>query len=216
MDIRPLVSQILSDSRLGLPPLADEQSIVLQFQAYIDLFCKWNKRINLSADRDPVTLVTRHVFDSLLYSRALDGRGEVADVGSGAGFPGIPLKLVFPEYSFVLVEAQRKRVSFLQEVIRQLKLTGIEVVQCRAEDLPPIYKERFQYVIFKAVAPISDCLAWGSPLLAPGGRIIVKKEPQESSSSVPSFPGLQESPSIAIHNYSGVASQLTIFQKCST
>ena len=99
---------------------------MLQFQAYIDLFCKWNKRINLSADMDPVTLVTRHVFDSLLYSRALDGRGEIVDVGSGAGFPGIPLKLVFPDYSFVLVEAQRKRVSFLQEVIRQLKLTGIE------------------------------------------------------------------------------------------
>ena len=217
MDLSALASEIISDPRIGLPVLRDEQATVVGIQAYLSLLGKWNQRFNLSADRDPVALLTRHVFDSLLYSRALVEPGEIVDVGSGAGFPGIPLKLAFPERAFVLVEAQRKRVSFLQEVIRQLKLPGITVVHNRAESLSCHYKGRFQYALFKAVAPLADCLFWGEPLLQSGGQIIIKKEPTgPAPSPQSSYPGLFEQRPIPTINYSGVASQLTIFQKCST
>jgi len=215
MALRQLVERVLSDSRLALSSGVDPAVSVPQIQSYIDLLVKWNQRMNLSADRDPEILVTRHVFDSLLYARAIQGPGEIVDIGSGAGFPGIPLKLVFPHFSFVLVEAQRKRVSFLQEVVRRLGLSGVEVVHGRAEDLPSIYNERFQFALFKAVGPLADCLAWGAPLLRDGGRIIIKKEPRESPVP-PSFPGLVVLPPVIVHSFSGVVSELTIYQKCST
>ncbi len=215
MDVSALVLTILQDPRLKLPTLSDPEGVSVQIADYLALLRKWNSRINLTSDKDPGTLVTRHVFDSLLYFHGLEAQGDTADIGSGAGFPGIPINLVDPGRSLVLVEGQRKRASFLEEVVRRLGLPGVRVVRSRAEDLPPIYNERFDFVLFKAVAPLMDCLRLAAPLLSPGGRAVIKKEPGDASPSG-EFSPLRPLPPIPIESYSGRPSQLTIFQKCST
>lgn len=215
MDVSSLVLKILQDPRLKLPPLTDPDRVAEGMANYLALLGKWNSRINLTSDKDPQTLVTRHVFDSLLYFHGLDAQGDTADIGSGAGFPGIPIKLVDPGRCLVLVEGQRKRASFLEEVVRRLGLSGVKVIHSRAEDLPPLYNERFEFVLFKAVAPLADCLRIAAPLLSPGGRVVIKKEQGDAVASGGDA-SLRPLPPIPIESYSGVSSQLTIFQKCST
>lgn len=117
-----------------LPPLRLEQ-----LHTYLELLLRWNARINLTAVRDPEQMVTRHFGESLFAARVLleDRRCHaltLADVGSGAGFPGIPLKLFAPELELTLIESQGKKATFLREVLRALHLERAQVFGGRAED----------------------------------------------------------------------------------
>ena len=204
------ISHILQDPRLGLgieTPLA-----VSQIGQYLQLLLKWNQKINLTAEKDPEEILKKHVFDSLQYCRAIEPGLRVMDIGSGAGFPGIPLKIIFPELQLVLVESQRKRCSFLETVVRELKMEQVTVLNARAEDIPDNHQS--DAVVFRAVSGAQECLNLSARFLPPGGRVVLKKPPGESQ--MDPNPGFLLQEEVSITSYHGVASSLLVFEKCST
>ena len=132
----------LLEPYLGGAPVSPQ--LVMQLQAYLELLLRWNARINLTAVRDPEQIVTRHFGESLFAACVLRDLGalaspsgvapRLADVGSGAGFPGIPIKLFAPEVQLTLIESQNKKATFLREVVRTLGIEGAEVFCGRAEN----------------------------------------------------------------------------------
>jgi len=149
---------------------------------YIDILGRWNQRMNLTAVRDPEAMVTRHFGESLFAAQHLfpvtDGTGpgplskqlpaHVADVGSGAGFPGVPIKIWTPEVRLTLIESNQKKASFLREVVRQLGLAGVDVFTDRAESFPPGSAE---VVTLRAVERFDSILPVAAALVAQGGRL---------------------------------------------
>lgn len=207
------ILNILQDPRLALNSEPSDL-IVSRIQLYLDLLVKWNRKINLTAERDPEEILTRHVFDSLQYSRVLQSDFRVMDIGSGAGFPGIPLKIIFPEMALVMVESQRKRCSFLEVAVREIGLDRTTVVNGRAEDIPAQQEGQFDAVIFRAVSGLNPCLALGERFVATGGKLVVKKPPDETLGQQKS--GLSLKDEIAITSYHGLVSSLLVFEKCFT
>jgi 16S rRNA (guanine527-N7)-methyltransferase len=140
------------------------------FATYLDLLTRWNQRINLTAVRSPEEIVTRHFGESIFAAERLlpsEIDVEVCDVGSGAGFPGLPLKIVRPNARVTLVEAHGKKATFLKEVVRATKLSGIEVAAVRAEDLG----REFDVVTLRAVERFANVLPVAAKLVRNGGRI---------------------------------------------
>lgn len=140
--------------------------------SHLDLLDEWNSRINLTAIRDRPSQVTKHVLDSLAVRPFLRGT-RVADVGSGAGFPGIPLAIVEPRRRFTLIDSTGKKCRFLEAVRDALELSNVEIVQGRAESLRPGH--RFDTVLARAVGPLADLVRFAGPLLAGGGRLLAMK-----------------------------------------
>src|SRR6185437_14831718 len=140
-------------------------------RAYIDLLLKWNAKLNLTSIRDPEEIVTRHFGESLFAARQLfptrDSHESVIDVGSGAGFPGLPLKLWSPTVDLTLVESNQRKATFLREVIRALDLTSTAVVSERAESV----SLRADVVTLRAVERFERILPVALRLVKPGGRI---------------------------------------------
>jgi 16S rRNA (guanine527-N7)-methyltransferase len=177
------------------PAKAGEEPAVLSpaqlrdISTYIDILLHWNARINLTAIRDPEDIVTRHFGESLFAARhlfpggraALEGRvtGQeevralapealtVADVGSGAGFPGLPLKLWSPHIALTLIESNQKKATFLREVTRALTLTDVNIQNTRAESLT----STFDLVTLRAVEHFESILPTAVALVAPAGRL---------------------------------------------
>jgi 16S rRNA (guanine527-N7)-methyltransferase len=142
---------------------------------YIDLLRRWNARVNLTGIRNEEEIVTRHFGESLFAARNLFPLCspvvkdlEVADVGSGPGFPGIPMKLWAPEISLTLIEANHKKVAFLREVARALTLMDINIVHARAESMPGL---SFNVVTLRAVERFESILPIAAGLLAKAGRL---------------------------------------------
>jgi 16S rRNA (guanine527-N7)-methyltransferase len=158
---------------------------------YIDILLRWNARINLTAIRDPEEIVTRHFGESLFAARHLFPRPsvtsvpsvvkdvEVADVGSGAGFPGLPIKLWAPHIALTLIESNHKKATFLREVTRALTLTDINIQRARAESLTA---QSFDVVTLRAVERFETILPVAANLLRPAGRLALligsAQEPQ--------------------------------------
>ena len=140
--------------------------------AHLDLVDEWNAKFNLTAIRDREQQVTKHVLDSLTVRPWLRGP-TVADVGSGAGFPGIPLAIVEPERRFALLESTGKKCRFLEAVRDTLGLANVEVIQARAESYKP--EVRYETVVARAVGPLADLVRFAGPLLASGGRLLAMK-----------------------------------------
>lgn len=144
---------------------------------YIDILLRWNARINLTAIRDPEEIVTRHFGESLFAARYLFPASSsassvvkgfaVADLGSGAGFPGLPLKLWAPHLSLTLIESNHKKASFLREVVRALRLTDVNIQNARAETLAAT----FDVVTLRAVERFDAILPTAAALVAPSGRL---------------------------------------------
>ena len=163
---------------LGKNALSTDQ--LRSISIYIDILQRWNARINLTAIRDQDEIVTRHFGESLFaashlipnpsaYSAPSPVKAfEVADVGSGAGFPGIPIKLWAPEISLTLIESNHKKATFLREVTRALTLTNINIKNARAESLTG---KRFDVVTMRAVEHFESTLSVASSLLNPNGRL---------------------------------------------
>jgi 16S rRNA (guanine527-N7)-methyltransferase len=159
-------------------PLSPRQ--LEQISMYIDLLLRWNARINLTAIRTPEEIVTRHFGESLFAARHLvlrcadslarDSMLQVADLGSGAGFPGIPINMWCPQTAVTLIESNQKKVAFLREVIRALTLTNINVFPRRAEDYPPA---SISSVTLRAVERFDRVLPVAARLLAPGGTLVL-------------------------------------------
>lgn len=144
-----------------------------QFSKYIDLLVKWNARMNLTAIREPEQIVTRHFGESLFTARHLfpraDATATLADVGSGAGFPGLPIAIARPRVRVTLIEAHGKKSVFLKEVARSLELPNVSVLAKRAEDTG----QRFEVVTFRAVERFEAILPISAGLVAGGGRLSV-------------------------------------------
>ncbi len=132
----------------------------------------WNARVNLTAIRDPAAMITAHLLDSLVVRPLVYGM-RIADVGTGAGFPGLPLAIAEPERRFVLLDRQRKKIAFVEHVIARLGLDNVFAVQTRAEDYAP--DERFDTVIARAVGPLDRLVAMAGHLVAEGGVFIAMK-----------------------------------------
>lgn len=162
------------------PP--EPSALFASISTYVDVLMRWNSRINLTAIRDPEQIVTRHFGESLFLARHLFHVGSaasgcpaghssnvaLADVGSGAGFPGIPLKLRAPAISLTLIESNHKKAAFLQEITRSLVLTDVNIQNVRAETLSPL---AFDVVTLRAVERFEAVLPIAARLLKPQGRL---------------------------------------------
>ena len=140
--------------------------------AHLDLVDEWSARMNLTAIRERPQQLTKHVLDSLSVAPWLRGP-RVADVGSGAGFPCIPLAVARPELQFALIESTGKKCRFLEHAKDTLGLANVEVVQSRAETYKPTV--RYDTVLARAVGPIAELVRNGGALVAGGGRILAMK-----------------------------------------
>ena len=142
-----------------------------QFRLYLDLLLRWNARVNLTAVRDPEKIVTRHFGESIFAARMLDaqvaGPITLADVGSGAGFPGIPIKLWSPHIELTLIESRNKKATFLREALRTLKLDRSQVFCGRAEQ----WGQTTDLVTLRAVEQFERALPVAATLVRPGGRL---------------------------------------------
>jgi 16S rRNA (guanine527-N7)-methyltransferase len=139
-------------------PAYDEQ--VLQIQQYIKILLSWNEKINLTAIRDPLEILYRHICESMYGAGALAiETGRLADVGSGGGFPGVPMKIVCPGLRVFLVESNLKKAAFLAEVIRELRLTDAQVLVRRYEELGEEIAP-LDFVCSRALGEFPTFLAW--------------------------------------------------------
>lgn len=147
----------------GLEPLETAQSV--SFENYLSLLLRWNTRVNLTAIRDEVGILSRHFVESIACARSLPSEiATLLDFGSGAGFPGIPIALCRPEIAVTLAESQGKKAAFLQEAIRLLEI-GANVYSGRAETL----KTQFDCVALRAVDRMQQATMAASRLVRPGG-----------------------------------------------
>ncbi|MGH8283761.1 MAG: 16S rRNA (guanine(527)-N(7))-methyltransferase RsmG [Gammaproteobacteria bacterium] len=166
-DWRPLLSSGLVQLGLALP--TDGAAKLLTF---IELLVKWNAAYNLTAVRAPAEMVNKHLLDSLAVAPFLRGE-SILDVGTGAGLPGIPLAIAFPNRNFTLLDSHGKKTRFVTHAVTTLGLKNVEVVQARAEDYHPA--EGFATVISRAFASLADFLKLTAHLCAPGGRWLAMK-----------------------------------------
>jgi 16S rRNA (guanine527-N7)-methyltransferase len=149
------------------------------FSLYADHLLAWNKNINLTAITDPQAIEMRHFLDSLTVIRAISFQRSqrVIDVGTGAGFPGLPLRLVYPFIDLTLLEATAKKTAFLEHIVNVLKLGNVHVLNTRAEDAGQTLTTREQYdlVLARAVAHMSVLAEYLLPLCKVGGRCVALK-----------------------------------------
>ncbi|MCI9039915.1 MAG: 16S rRNA (guanine(527)-N(7))-methyltransferase RsmG [Clostridia bacterium] len=148
-----------------------------QFYQYMQLLLMWNEKMNLTAIIEPKEILIKHFIDSMSISPYIEENEKVLDVGTGAGFPGIPLKIVLSQNNFTLLDSLNKRINFLNEVIRNLKLEKIETVHGRAEEFCKIAKRREGYdiVTSRAVAKLNTLLEYMLPFVKIGGKCICMK-----------------------------------------
>ncbi len=163
-------------SKLGIQ-LNDSQ--VNQFSIYADLLVEWNEKVNLTSITDPQEIVIKHFIDSLTLGQFVQAH-KLADIGTGAGFPGIPLKILHPELQLFLVDSLAKRLDFLKVVVDQLGLRQVETVHSRAEDFArdSRYRESFDRVTSRAVARLPVLLEYAIPLLKKKGLFLAAKGSQ--------------------------------------
>ncbi len=195
-------------SELGQMP-CEEPAVLSTTQlqrisTYIDILQRWNARINLTAIRSEDEIVTRHFGESLFAARHLfpitahagEDEVRVADLGSGAGFPGLPIKLWAPDIVLALIESNQKKAAFLREVARTLTLTDVDIKNVRAEDLGP--DQTFDLVTLRAVERFAAVLPAAASLVTPGGRLALLIGSSQVKEAQAILPELSWQPEIPI------------------
>lgn len=181
-------------------------SQVEQFLTFYDSLIEWNKVMNLTAITDYEDVVNKHFLDSVSLVKVIDkeyiksGNISVIDIGTGAGFPGIPLKIMFPELNITLLDSLNKRIKFLNEVVYKLRMSDIEVIHGRAEDFAKQdkYREKYNLCVSRAVANLSVLSEYTLPYVKKSGYFIsyksgdVEKEIKESSGAIKKLGGYVE------------------------
>ena len=148
------------------------------FLSYVDLLRKWGKRINLSsvlADRE---IIIKHLIDSLTVAEFMPPGSRVIDIGTGAGFPGIPLSIYDPSLNVTLLESVGKKIAFLKDAKRSLGLNDIDIHHGRAEEINRGMRGGFDRVTFRALGSIDTVVALGTPYLDIGGEMVIMKGPR--------------------------------------
>jgi len=166
-DINQLLIDGIQSLNLTLPPTALQKIIT-----YICLINKWNKVYNLTAARTDKELIVNHVLDSLSITPYIKGP-EILDVGSGAGFPGVPLALALPQYNFTLLDCLNKRTRFLNQVIIELQLKNVTVIQNQIEQYHP--NKYFNDIVTRATYSISDMIEKVKHLCCNSTRLLMMK-----------------------------------------
>ena len=148
-----------------------------KFYKYMELLIEWNEKINLTAIVEPEEIIIKHFIDSLTILKYIEDDEKIVDIGTGAGFPGIPLKIMLENNKIVLVDSLNKRLLFLQEVINELELKNIETVHSRAEDFGQNkkYRETFDIATSRAVANLSTLSEYLLPAVRIGGKCLCMK-----------------------------------------
>jgi 16S rRNA (guanine527-N7)-methyltransferase len=155
-----------------------------QFELYYQELIEWNKKINLTAITDCSSVQVKHFLDSLTITLALHEEElarpdfNIVDIGTGAGFPGVPLKILFPQPRLVLIEPTTKKTAFLHHIVCKLELENVEVLNTRGEEAAhlPLYREQFTLVLSRAVALLPTLVELTLPFCQLGGRFIAQKK----------------------------------------
>ena len=155
--------------------LNEEQ--IKQLDRYYNLLIEWNEKINLTRITEKNDVYLKHFYDSLTITKVIDlNRNlKLCDIGTGAGFPGIVLKIVFPKLNVTLIDSLLKRINFLNIVIKELNLTGIEAIHSRAEDYVKLHKKEYDIVTSRAVSRLNNLLEYSVPLIKKDGYFIPMK-----------------------------------------
>ena len=171
-DFKEILEKYLYEMQINL-----DESQVKQFYRYMNLLIEWNEKVNLTAITDPHEIILKHFIDSLTINEYIKQGATVIDVGSGAGFPGIPLKICRQDIDVVLLDSLNKRVNFLNEVISNLDLQKVVAVHGRAEELArnKQYREKFDCATSRAVANMATLSEYLIPFLKIGGTAICMK-----------------------------------------
>ena len=150
-----------------------------KFVIYMELLREWNERMNLTAITDEEGILVKHFFDSCSISDFVGNNSKIIDVGTGAGFPGLPLKIVNDSLNLTLVDSLNKRINFLNEVKNKLGLKNVETVHGRAEDvgIDNKYREKYDFAVSRAVAELRILVEYLLPLVKVGGKVIAMKGP---------------------------------------
>ena len=163
-----------------------------QFYKYMNLLIEWNEKINLTAIIEPNEIIIKHFIDSITINKYIKEGSTLVDIGTGAGFPGIPIKILRPDIKVTLVDSLNKRIGFLNEVIKNLKLREIECIHARVEEFGKNKKcrESFDYVTSRAVANLTVLSEYMIPLSKLNGKCIcmkgsdIKQEIEDSKNAI--------------------------------
>ena len=166
--------------QLGLKISHDQ---VFQFAQHGRWLMEWNRKINLTAITDPAQVAVKHYLDAIAPIHHIPAQGHLLDIGTGGGFPGIPLKIMRPEQPMTLIDSVRKKVNFVKYVIRQLSLRDIEALHTRVETLSQQNsgQARYPVVICRALADLNVAVRLAAPLLTPKGKIVLYQGPRDSA-----------------------------------
>jgi 16S rRNA (guanine527-N7)-methyltransferase len=188
------ISELLSPF-LGKDALSPAQ--IAAVETYLSLLLKWNAKINLTAVREPDQIITRHFGESFFAARNLiasDSQTTALDIGSGAGFPGLPLKLWAPALKLTMVEANQRKATFLRELVRSLGILGVEVISMRAEEVAT----KADIVTLRAVEKFSKILPLSRTLVNPNGRLAILISGQQIEAARTLVPNLRWSDPVKV------------------
>jgi 16S rRNA (guanine527-N7)-methyltransferase len=172
------------DLHAGLDVLALDPSLATPLLTYLALLDRWNRTYNLTAIRDPADMVVKHLLDSLAMAPFVTA-GKLADLGTGAGLPGIPLAIANPALQVTLVESNGKKARFLREVVRTLPLPNARVAESRIEALDE--PDQYDAIVARALATLPLIVELGGHLLNPGGKLLAMKGtiPEDEIAALP-------------------------------
>ena len=159
--------------------ITDNPERAAAFNRYAEMLRERNEKINLTAITEPEEVKVKHFLDSCSAAELLPGGASVLDIGSGAGFPGLPLKIVRPDLTVTLLDSVNKKVAFVSDVIAELKLSGVTAVHARIEDFP--HKGEYDAVVSRAVAELSTLAEYALPFVKIGGAFIAYKSEKAES-----------------------------------
>lgn len=175
MELEKFSSEIRKEADMELSELQ-----VGKFYKYMNLLQEWNNKINLTAIIEPSDIILKHFIDSMSILKYINKQDKIIDVGTGAGFPGIPIQIINQNSKVVLLDSLNKRIKFLDNVIENLNLKNIETIHMRAEECGRLqkYREQFDVAVSRAVAPMNILLEYLLPMVKVGGKCICMKGPE--------------------------------------